>query len=691
MAENINYLCEIGTEEIPAGYIPPAVNAAREFMEKTLKQERLSFTEIYVYATPRRLAILVSDMADIQSADEEEIKGPSLKAAYDENGNPAKPLQGFMQGNNVKIDDIYTRDTGKGEYIFAKRTREALPATDIIPGIIEKMLGALPFPKRMRWGDKKIAFPRPISYFCVLLNNSIIQHQIEGIPFGNNVRGHYIQNNVMVEITDTSRYIETLNTHGVIVEQERRKQIIRQQLEDAAASIDGVLIEDEELLDTVTFLTEWPYVVVCDFDTDFLQIPDIVLITEMKEHQKYFAVNTTSGGLMPKFLVISNNPPNDNVKQGNERVITARFSDARFFFGEDRKTSLAEKVDQLKDVLFHKDLGSIYDKVERMMTIADEASGILDLPVETREKIDRAVMLSKADLNTSMVFEFTSLQGEMGKIYAILDGEDREVAAAIDEHYRPRSQGDEFPVSMVSIIVSLAEKVDNLFGSFSVGNIPKGSQDPYALRRQAAAIVEMLIQNQLHLSLDQLFDRIASQYRSGEDLGKTILDFINTRAKTYYTQQGFSYDEINACLAVGIYDYYELQRRAESVHDFRKDERFGEMLLAFKRMNNIVSAFQKKNPGYSLHFDPALLKEKEEKDLYDFFNKRKKDLEKYLETNDYQKLFMLLIEGKSVVDYFFDKVMVMVDDTRLRDNRLGLLDSILENFNNLIDFSEISE
>jgi len=691
MAENVNFLCEIGTEEIPAGYIPPAANAAREFMEKTLKQERLSFTEVYVYATPRRLAILVSDMADMQSADEEEIKGPSLKAAYDENGNPAKPLQGFMHGNNVKIDDIYTKDTGKGEYIFAKRTREALPATGIIPGIIEKMLGALPFPKRMRWGDKKIAFPRPINYFCVLLNNSLIDHQIEGIPFGNSVRGHYIQNNIMAEITDSSRYVEILDAHGVIVEQERRKQIIRQQLKDAAASIEGVLIEDEELLDTVTFLTEWPYVVVCDFDTDFLQIPDVVLITEMKEHQKYFAVNTTSGGLMPKFLVVSNNPPNDNIKQGNERVIAARFSDARFFFGEDRKTSLAEKVDQLKDVLFHKDLGSIYDKVQRMKTISDEASDILDLPVETREKIDRAVLLSKADLNTSMVFEFTSLQGEMGKIYATLDGEDGEVAAAIDEHYRPRSQGDELPVSMVSIIVSLAEKVDNLFGSFSVGNIPKGSQDPYALRRQAAAIVEMLIQNKLHLSLDRLFDRIASQYRSGEDLKKTILDFINTRAKTYYTQQGFSYDEINACLAVGIYDYFELQRRAESVHDFRKDERFGEMLLAFKRMNNIVSAFQKKNPGYSLHFDPGLLKEKEEKDLFDFFNKRKEDLEKYLETNDYQQLFMLLIEGKSVVDYFFDKVMVMVDDTRLRDNRLGLLDSILENFNSLIDFSEISE
>ncbi len=691
MAENINYLCEIGTEEIPAGYIPPAVRAVREYMEKTLKQERLSFDEIYVYATPRRLAILVSEMADMQSSDEEEIKGPSLKAAYDESGKPAKPLQGFIQGNDVTIDDIYTKDTEKGEYIFVRRKRDALPARDIIPGIIEKMLGSIPFPKRMRWSDKKIDFPRPISYFCVLLNNSVINHQIEGIPFGNRVRGHYIQHNVMVEITDTSRYTEILEQHGVIVEQEKRKEIIRRELGKAATKIKGLLIEDEDLLDTVTFLTEWPYVVVCDFDTDFLQIPDIVLITEMKEHQKYFAVNSSSGELMPRFLVVSNNPPNDNIKQGNERVIAARFSDARFFFSEDRKTSLADKVDQLKDVLFHKDLGSIYDKVLRMKTIADEASAILELPVETRERVERAVLLSKADLNTAMVFEFTSLQGEMGKIYATLDGEDAEVAAAIDEHYRPRFQGDELPASRVSIVVSLAEKMDNLFGSFSVGNIPRGSQDPYALRRQAAAIVEMLIKNQLHLSLDLLFSRIASQYQGGEDLKDAILDFINARAKTYYTQQGFSYDEINACLAVGIYDYYELQRRAESVHNFRKDERFKEMLLAFKRMNNIVSAFRKKNPGYSLSFDPDLLEEKEEKDLYEFFSERKKDLEKYIEANDYQKLFELLIEGKTAVDCFFDKVMVMVDDTGLRDNRLGLLDSILVNFNNLIDFSEISE
>ena len=691
MAESINFLCEIGTEEIPAGYIPPAVNAIREYMTKSLEQERLSHGTVHVYATPRRLAILVSDMADMQSADEEELKGPSIKAAYDDNGNPAKPLQGFMKGNNVALEDIYTRSTDKGEYIFASRKRKAHPAGEIIPGIIEKMLGTIPFPKRMRWSNKKLAFPRPISYFCVLLNDTVISHEIEEIPFGNMVRGHYVQHNTMVEITSVSKYMTILESNGVIVDQERRREMIRNQLNEAADAIKGVLIEDEELLDTVTYLTEWPYVVVCDFDPGFLEIPDIVLVTEMKEHQKYFAVNAPGGGLMPRFLVVSNNPPNENIKQGNERVIAARFSDARFFFQEDRKTSLSAKVAQLKDVLFHKSLGSIYDKITRMKTIASEAARILNIDSDTRGKIDRAVMLSKADLNTSMVFEFTSLQGEMGRIYATLDGEDPEIAAAIDEHYRPRFQGDEIPSSTVSVVLSLAEKVDNIFGSFSVGNIPKGSQDPYALRRQAAAIVEMLIKNKLHLPLDQLLNRVAAGYKDGEDLQGRILEFINTRAKTYYTQQGFAYDEINACLAVGIYDYYELQRRAESVHDFRKDERFGEMLLAFKRMNNIVSAFFKKNPGYKLDFDAELLKEKEEKELFEFFRQRQNDLQKYLETNDYQELFKLLIEAKSAVDNFFDQVMVMVEDEKIRDNRLGLLESILGNFKTLIDFSEITE
>ncbi|HPB83951.1 MAG TPA: glycine--tRNA ligase subunit beta, partial [Spirochaetota bacterium] len=413
--------------------------------------------------------------------------------------------------------------------------------------------------------------------------------------------------------------------------------------------------------------------------------------TEMKEHQKYFALRDKAGKLMPNFLVVSNNPPTDHIRAGNERVIRARFNDGRFFFEEDRKMPLSGYVDSLKNVLFHKDLGSIYDKVLRMQEIAAVIVKEMSLPDDTAKKIQRAVELSKADLNTAMVFEFTSLQGQIGRIYALLDGEDPEVADALEEHYRPRSHEDAPPEKIVSVVVSLAEKIDNILGSWSVGNIPKGSQDPYALRRQANAVVDMLIARDIDLDIDRVLDHAAGKYRDGKELLPKILEFINARARTIFSDRGFRYDEIDACLSIGYYNYNELVKRAGSLNEFRKKEQFSQMLLSFKRMNNICSAFRKKNETYALKFSADLLVDPAEKKLHEFFSSRKGDIGRLISENRYIELFELLIGGKGDIDNFFDEVMVMADDVKVRDNRLALLESILAPFRNLLDFSLISE
>ncbi|MFH0975343.1 MAG: glycine--tRNA ligase subunit beta [Spirochaetota bacterium] len=691
MLNHANFLCEIGTEEIPAGYIPPIIKDLTNIFKQKLDENRIRFNELEVYATPRRLAILASEVADSQSEEEIEIKGPSLKAAYDEKGQPTKALSGFINGNKIQKENIFSKKTDKGEYVFARKKMDSSKSEEIIPSIIEFVIKNIGTPKKMRWSDKTTAFPRPISYFLLLLNNKTVKFELSGIKASNLTRGHYIQNNRMIEINSINDYESCLTRNNIVLDHLKRKEHIHNELLKAANKIGGQLVEDEELLDTVTFLTENPHVVICEFDKKFLIIPDIVLITEMKVHQKYFAVTGKDGKLIQNFLVISNNPPTDHIKKGNERVISARFNDAAFFFHEDRKTKLIDKIDSLKSVLFHKELGTIYDKIERMLFIADYISKMLNIEPKVAEKIKRAIMLSKADLVTSMVFEFSSLQGKMGKIYALLDGEDEETANAIDEHYKPRFQDDRLPTNLISVAVSIAEKLDNIFGSFSVGNIPKGSEDPYALRRQANAVVDTLIKNNLNIELDNILTHISSLYKNGKSHTVKILEFIAARAKTIFLETGYRYDEIDACLSINYYNYSELFKRAASIHEFRKNPNFSEMLLSFKRMNNILTIFFTKNPDYTLRFTPEKLEEDAEKALFQFFNSKKNEITNFIHLNNYANLFSLLIDAKLIIDTFFDRVMVMSEQIELRDNRLALLDSILNPFKNLLDFSKISD
>lgn len=691
MLTNANFLCEIGTEEIPAGYILPAVSSLKNIFNERLAGLRIDFSDIEVFATPRRMAVLVSGLAESQRGEIVELKGPSAQAAYDSAGSPTKAMEGFLRGNGIELKDTVLRETDKGSYVFASKQLSSEKTEKIIPEILEYCLTNLQFPKRMKWSDKKVTFPRPIQYFVLMFNDKVIPFEIEGIKSGNCTRGHFVQFNRMIEITKISEYSDKLKANGVILDHNERKELIRTSLIKAAQAAGGVLNEDEELLDTVTFLVENPNIVTCEFNKDFLEIPDIVLITEMKEHQKYFAVLSSQGKLVNKFLVVSNNPENKNIVRGNVKVISARFTDAKFFYREDAKLKLEQRVDSLKNVMFHKELGSIFDKIERMKTAAVHISDSLKLDDKVKAKIQRAVFLSKADLDTAMVYEFASLQGRVGRIYALNDGEDKEVAEAINDHYRPRFYGDAVPSGIVSVVLSLAEKIDNIFGSYSVGNIPKGSQDPYALRRQSNAVVELIIRNNLSLNLSDILEKISANYKNGKDLVDKIIEFVNARVKTIFTDEGFKYDEIDACMIQGNTDYLELYRRAQSLNSFRKDEKFSELLLGFKRMNNIVNGFRKDNKDYKLTFKESLMEENEEKELYSFFNAREKEIAKLIAESRYIDLFKLISDAKQCIDNFFDKVLVMDKKVEVRDNRLSILELILGNFKGLIDFSKISD
>jgi len=691
MIKDANFLCEIGTEEIPAGYIPPAINGIESLFKEKLVAARIDFDEIEVYATPRRFTIMISGLRETQRSETVELKGPSKQAAFDKDGNPTKALEGFLKANGVSLADIELLETEKGSYVFAKRTLASGKTEDIIPQIIESLVYNLPFPKRMRWADKKVTFPRPISYFLVLFNDKVVPFEIEGIKSGNLTRGHFVQFNRMIEINKISEYVNKLRENWVIIDHRERKEIIRQELLKAAEAAGGFLLEDEDLLNTVTFLVEKPHIIVCEFDQKFLDVPDIVLIAEMKEHQKYFAVIDKDGRLINKFLVTANNPETPNIIKGNVKVISARFNDAEFFYREDARVKLEDRLESLKRVLFHKELGSIYDKVMRVKSISEALVSLLSIDNETASKIMRAVMLSKTDLDTAMVYEFASLQGHIGRIYALNEGEDKEVAEAINDQYKPRFSGDSIPTAMVSIVVSLSEKIDNIFGSFSVGNIPKGSQDPYALRRQANAIVDIIIRNGLKFQLVDVLKAVSSNYRDGFSLIGKLIDFVNGRARTIFTEAGFRYDEIDACMLEGNSDYLELYKRAESLNVYRKNEKFGQLLLGFKRMNNILSAFRKENKDYKLSFSESLLEEKEERDLYFFFAERRKQMEDFISHSKYIELFELMTEAKPLIDSFFDKVLVMDKRIEIRDNRLFILESVLNIFTNLIDFSKISE
>jgi len=695
-------LLEIGTEELPAAYIEPALEQMEALSKKLFSEERIPFKEIKTYATPRRLVLFIREVARKQEDFILEVLGPSKKAAFDSEGNPTKAASGFAKSQRVEVRDLVTRSVEKGEYVFALKKEIGRATLKVLPKILKQIITGISFPKSMRWPQSNIRFARPIRWIVALYGTKTVDFSLGKLKAGRLTRGHSLLSSKPIMVKNIAKYEELLNNNYVIIDQEKRKRTIEKAITSAIRKIKGRLLEDKELLDEVNYLLEYPTAVLGRFDEKYLKLPQEVLITCLKHHLRYFSLVDNEGRLLPYFVGLRDGISEymENVREGYQIVLSARLKDAEFFFGQDTKRSLDKNVEKLKGVVFQEELGTIYDKTQRIIKLSDIIADVSNADCK-KSTLGRIALLCKADSVTEMVSEFPELQGIMGREYARISGEEKIVADGIYEHHLPLSASGELPHSIEGAIVSIADKVDTVVGDFCVGFLPSGSQDPYGLRRQAQGVIRIILDKKLTLPLDILIDEALGLLRqsahfSGQRLAKIsetknqILQFFRQRLESILTEEGINYDEIEATLTVGFSDLVDAQLRAHSIHKLRKSPDFEPIIIAFKRAKNILKQAEEWSiKVLSSQFNEKKLKEAEEKRLYEGFNKIEKETEKFLKKREYQEALEKLVSLRKPVDEFFDKVMVMVDDKELRNNRLALLNRIVALFCKIADFSKI--
>jgi glycyl-tRNA synthetase beta chain len=676
-------LIEIGSEEIPARFISGGVDLLKEALTQFFDKSSITYGKINEYSTPRRLALYIEDVTEQQEDRTIEALGPPEKVAFDDKGSPTRAATGFAKSLNIDVKDLAIKETERGNYVAAtieekgRATKEVL--SEALPGIIS----SLQLPKSMRWGSGSLRYFRPIQWVLALFGSSIIKFNLEELKSSNITYGHRFLSPSAIKIKDPSEYLQQLIRNHVFADPDERKKVISEGIRKVEPSINCKVHKDDELLDIVTNLVEYPTIVAGQFDEKYLSLPDELLITVMKSHQKYFSTEDKGGGMKPFFIVVSNTKSNNNetVRIGAERVLRARLEDARFYFIEDQKLPLWDYTEELKKVTFQEKLGSVFEKAERISVLSLFIADKFKLSYDEKEKLHRASMLCKADLVTGVVGEFPELQGYMGMTYALNSGENREVASAVYEHYLPRYAGDSLPSGETGTIVSLADKMDSIASFFSIGLIPSGSEDPYALRRQAAGIIHMLQGKDYPLPLNALIDKAlensASDPREQKELSEKILEFFAQRLERIFLSQGFSHDIIKSVLSAKEYNLQNLKYKAGILSDFKKDPAFPSLIAAAKRVYNILSST---NTGA---INESLLTESSEKELLAAAGKVK---DKLAETG-YRALFEL---GEPI-NTFFDEVLVMDKDPQIKENRLALLSSVKEAFDSLGDFSKIRE
>ncbi|MGE5454416.1 MAG: glycine--tRNA ligase subunit beta, partial [Methylocystaceae bacterium] len=587
-------LLEIGLEEMPSAYMPDGLKNLEEMASNRLTEARLQYAAIKVYGTPRRLCLIVEDLAPLQADALIENRGPRRDKAFNTDGTLTKAGEGFARGQKISPEQLEIREQGGIEYIFAIRKEVGQPTTGVLTTLLPDLIKSLPFPKAMRWGYHEMRFPRPIRWLVALYAGQILDLALENVVAGNTTYGHRFLAPQEITVNSVESYLEALAEAYVIVDQNERRAMIWRQVREVATAQGGTAMENTDLLEEVNYLVEYPAAFYGSFSPAYLEVPVPVLTTTMIENQRYFPVFSPSGGLMPGFIGIRNGLADNNlpvVRAGNERVLRARLEDAHFFYREDLKEPLANRVARLGAVTYHERLGSVLDKVNRLEELAAFIAGQLGFAGE--ENVRRAAHLCKADLVTGMVFEFTELQGIMGRDYALKNGENPEVATAIFEHYLPRFAGDELPTSQAGIALSLAEKFDNLVAAFSIGIKPTGSQDPYALRRQALGIVNIIWRQGLKLPLSLVIRqayRLLSQVKTDLTEEQTITEveeFINLRVKGLLTEEGIAYDVVDAILKVPGHDLLALRERALAVAAFKTAPQFTDFMVVFNRSANL--------------------------------------------------------------------------------------------------------
>jgi glycyl-tRNA synthetase beta chain len=683
-------LLEIGTEEIPAGYIQPALNALASNLAARLAQARIGHGTVQTFGTPRRLVVRLEEVADRQKAVTEEVLGPPERIAFDEEGHPTVPARKFSEKVGVPVNRLKVAETERGRYLSATISDKGLATKTVLKTLLPEIILATPFPKTMRWSSLNIAFARPIQSILALLGNSVISFTLEGkIRSGRYAWGHMFMQHRKIKIDHADDYKERLQAAQVVVDIDKRREMVRREVDAAAKSMGGRVLPDDELLDIVTNLVEIPVATGGRFDDVFLELPREILITSMREHQKYFAVVNENDQLMPCFVAVNNTRIKDLdlVARGHERVLRARLSDAQFFYRAD----LQEKPDvwreRLRGVLFQAKLGSMYDKVERVEKLGKHLTQAES--VDLQSMVQRAAQLCKADLVSQVVGEFAKLQGIMGRVYAAAANEPGDIPAAIEEHYRPIYSGGALPQTRTGALLAIADKLDTICGCFSVGLIPTGASDPYALRRQGIGIVQIVLHHGLNLSLKAAIGAGLAPYdvETGASVSDQIYAFIQNRVTRMLTEEGFDKDVVAAVASVSIDDLPDVWKRARALQRLKGAADFEPLAAGFKRVVNILRKTEVPDDAMP---DPARFIEPAEKALHDAFRTTREKVGELLGNGDLEKALRVIATLREPVDQFFEDVMVMTDDRPLRENRLALLKAITGLFNRMADFSKIA-
>ena len=678
-------LLEIGTEEVPAHVMPGVLAQLKERAEKAFQENRIAFASVRTLGTPRRMALLVKDLAEKQADVTSENRGPSVKIAFDADGKPTKAAQGFARGQHVAPEDLVEKDG----YVYAVVHETGKETAELLKTLLPELICALSFPNNMRWGSLEFKFIRPIRWLVALFDSEVIPFEVANVTSGRVSRGHRFLSQGDFSIAKADDYEKDCEAQYIIVDPEKRKEMIRAQIEAVAKENGGHAEITDDLLEEVLYLVEYPTALCGRFEEKYLQLPPEAVITPMRDHQRYFPVKDDAGKLLPLFITVRNGGKEylETVQHGNERVLRARLADAQFFFDEDRKKSLEEHRDKLKTVVFQQGLGTMYEKTERLAQLADFIADEIGADEKAHKHARRAALLSKADLVTGMVTEFTELQGIMGREYAKLDGECEKVAIAIDEHYMPRFAGDAQPQTTAGRIVSTADKIDTIVGTFHLGKIPTGSQDPFALRRQALGLVHMVIEAKYHLSISRLVAKAMDLYgiTEAEERAKMqadVAEFLRLRLRNVLEAEHIRYDAADAVLG-DVDDIYNVLLRARAVTAFTGQKDAAQSMQAFVRVANIA----RKSAAETIY--PERFHMAEEKALYQAYTSTKSAVESLVSGEDFEGAIDALIELVAPIDAFFDNVMVMDKDEMIRENRLALLRSVDAVIRDVADFTKI--
>lgn len=680
-------LLEIGLEEMPARFVAQAAAQLQEKVEKWLAAERLPYEQIVAYETPRRFAVLINGLAEKQPDRNEEAKGPAKKIAVDEAGNWSKAAQGFARSNGVEVDQLYFKEVNGVEYVHARKSEAGKETTALLPQLGDVIAG-MNFPKNMRWGAYDLKYVRPIRWLVALYGNDLVDLDITGVKSGRVTRGHRFLG-TEVELSHPGEYVSKLAEQYVMVNPQERRAAIIEQIRRMEQEKGWTIPMDEGLLDEVVHLVEYPTALYGTFEPEFLSIPREVLVTSMREHQRYFPVENAEGELLNHFVTVRNGDSRalDNVAKGNEKVLRARLSDARFFYEEDQKLSIDSCLKRLETIVFHEELGTIGDKVRRVRKTAAQIAAMLNVSAAQTEQADRIAEIAKFDLVTNMVGEFPELQGIMGADYAKKAKESDVVAQGVFEHYLPRFAGDQLPASVPGAIVSLADKLDTIAGTFSIGIVPTGSADPYGLRRMAAGIVTILNERGWALPLDRLWDAALQAYaeqgvakRPVDEVKQDLVDFFALRLKNLLQENSIRYDVIDAVLSADAMVVPAVLAKAKALMAAVADEEFKLVVEQFNRVHNLAQKAE------ADHVDEALFAEAVERELYKAYLAVQQETANLA---DEDKRLTVLATLRGPIRSFFDQVMVMAEDTSVRNNRLGLLLRLSRLIFGYADFSKL--